>query len=272
MNDKIIRAKTMRLKSLFVIKNDKQKQLPLSEYKTIGEFPVVDQSTTFISAYSNQVELVYTDVPVIVFGDHTLAVKYIDFPFIVGGDGVQILKPVSNIEYLYLYYLILDAAIQIGNQGYERHLKYLKEFLVVFEPDVAVQYRIVQALASIDKQIEQARGLVVKYQTVKQSMSHDLFAYGIDIVNMKLRFNEKTTALRYKNSLVGKIPIEWECVQLKSLVKDIIDNRGKTPPTIVGYGIELIETAAIGGVELYYAQSKVTKFITQAVFDNYFRT
>ena len=45
------------------------------------------------------------DIPVIMFGDHTRNVKYIDFPFIIGADGTKFFKPILCNKY-YIYYLI----------------------------------------------------------------------------------------------------------------------------------------------------------------------
>ena len=54
-------------------------------YSIDGLYPIIDQSFNFISGYSDNNGLVYNasiNKPVIVFGDHTCIVKFIDFNFI----------------------------------------------------------------------------------------------------------------------------------------------------------------------------------------------
>ena len=63
-----------------VIRNDKTKQLKSTEYESSGVIPVIDQSEKYICGYTNKVAKQYIgSLPVIVFGDHTRHVKYIDF-------------------------------------------------------------------------------------------------------------------------------------------------------------------------------------------------
>ena len=70
--------------------------------------------------------------PVVIFGDHTRAVKFIDFEFVVGADGVKIFTPL--LSPLYTYYLILYAASQIKNKGYARHYSLLSKVLLLIPP------------------------------------------------------------------------------------------------------------------------------------------
>jgi len=64
---------------------------------TEGRIPIIDQSREFIAGYTNdQLSLINIDKPVIVFGDHTRILKYIQFPFAKGADGTQLI--VSNCE------------------------------------------------------------------------------------------------------------------------------------------------------------------------------
>ena len=64
-------------------------------------------------------------MPVIVFGDHTRIIKYINRPFFLGADGTKILKSkIPDANYKYLYYALKNA--KIPNTGYNRHFKWLK--------------------------------------------------------------------------------------------------------------------------------------------------
>lgn len=100
-------------------------------YLEIGTFPCVDQGQTFIGGFTNEKQAVYSDIlPLIVFGDHTRALKFIDFPFARGADGTQVLS--SNNERLSqeCFYLALRE-IDLSNYFYARHFKFLKEKEIV---------------------------------------------------------------------------------------------------------------------------------------------
>jgi type I restriction enzyme S subunit len=132
--------KSGRLSELLVSKNNKAKQIKSSEYFAIGQYPVIDQGSSFICGYNDDAtKLIDTDLPLTVFGDHTRHTKFIDFPFIAGADGTQLIKPIPEINDKYFFYLISWAANKIGNFGYDRHFKHLKEFLISDE----VQYRLI---------------------------------------------------------------------------------------------------------------------------------
>ena len=78
------------------------------EFLKQGPIPCVDQSREFIGGYTEDEEAV-VDIgkPVIVFGDHTRILKFVDFPFACGADGTQLI--VSNDEAMsqeYMYFTL----------------------------------------------------------------------------------------------------------------------------------------------------------------------
>ena len=82
--------------------SSRQYQVLQSDICKEGTFPVVSQSANYIEGYCNLKDKVLEHKqPVIVFGDHTRVVKYIDFDFIVGADGVKILSPMIDSKYFY---------------------------------------------------------------------------------------------------------------------------------------------------------------------------
>ncbi len=128
-------------------------QIKTSEYLDEGLYPVVDQGKEKVIAFSNQKEKLLEVEPegVIVFGDHTREVKFIDFDFIVGADGTQILKTKEkcNIEFYYQYLLTK----RIPDTGYNRHFKFLRE-MYFFSPPIEEQKAIANILSTADKEIE----------------------------------------------------------------------------------------------------------------------
>ena len=102
------------------------KKLPTSDYQEKGKHPIIDQGQKQIAGYTDIEEGLFTDVPAIIFGDHTRVIKYIDTPFFIGADGVKVIKcKEEQANYNYLYYLL--SSVRIPNTGYNRHYKWLKE-------------------------------------------------------------------------------------------------------------------------------------------------
>jgi type I restriction enzyme S subunit len=76
-------------------------------FQNEGLYPIISQEKEFINGYwDEEKDLFKVDKPVVVFGDHTQVIKYIDFDFVLGADGVKILKPKQDIDSKYFYYFL----------------------------------------------------------------------------------------------------------------------------------------------------------------------
>ena len=125
-------------------------QILQSQIKIKGKHPVISQSSNFIEGYSDEDVLSKCDTPIIIFGDHTRNVKYVDFDFIVGADGVKIIKP--YIDTKYAYYMMIYAASHIVNKGYSRHFSQISK-LSYYIPPLTEQYRIVAKIEELFAQL-----------------------------------------------------------------------------------------------------------------------
>ena len=109
-------------------KNETTIKINAKDYLSSGSIPIIDQSSDFICGYTNEISALIkaSNIPAIIFGDHTRILKFIDFDFARGADGTQILF--SNNEKMpqYLFYHSL-LKIDLSNYGYARHFKFLKE-------------------------------------------------------------------------------------------------------------------------------------------------
>jgi type I restriction enzyme S subunit len=102
------------------------KGIPAKEYKETGLFPIVSQEEEFISGYwDGEDKLVKIPRPVVIFGDHSRAVKYVDFDFVLGADGVKVLLPKTCFNAKYIYYFLKHY--NVPSLGYSRHFKLLHE-------------------------------------------------------------------------------------------------------------------------------------------------
>ncbi|MBI4743837.1 MAG: restriction endonuclease subunit S [Actinobacteria bacterium] len=101
------------------------------DYLEQGSIPSIDQSSTFIGGYTNESDALHSDpLPIIVFGDHTRIIKYVDFPFASGADGTQLLYP-SNEDLMPAYFYYAIKNIDLSDFAYARHFKFLKEQKVI---------------------------------------------------------------------------------------------------------------------------------------------
>ena len=154
--------------------------------------------------------MISTHLPVVVFGDHTRAFKFVDFPFVRGADGTQVLKPKAGIDPLFFYYAC--RAIELPSRGYNRHFKALKEQEIP-TPPLQEQRSVAQALRRIDHalsiQDEQLRtGLALK-----RAAMQTLFTRGLH-------------GEAQKETEIGPVPESWDVVELGTLGR--IGN-GSTP-------------------------------------------
>ena len=88
-------------------------KLQSSSYRPQGKFPIIDQSQELICGWTDDESAVIAEsLPLIVFGDHTCVLKFVEKPFAQGADGIKILKakPAISAEYLgCVCYFILAA-------------------------------------------------------------------------------------------------------------------------------------------------------------------
>jgi len=154
-----------------LVSQKKLKGFKKNEYKKSGQFPIVDQGQSFISGYTNESERVSNDVPLILFGDHTRIVKYIDFPFAIGADGTKLLKSVEDINTKFLYYYALN--LEIPNTGYNRHFKLLKSSTVNIPP-IHEQKKIADILSAVDDDIEKTDEIIHKSEKLKKGLTKEL--------------------------------------------------------------------------------------------------
>ena len=138
-------------KDIFIEITSKPYQILQSRIKGSGKYPVISQSANFIEGYSDENNVFQHKRPCIIFGDHTRNVKYIDFDFIVGADGVKILS--SKVNEKWAYYLIVYASAHIENKGYSRHFSQIVKFSMMLPP-LAEQQRIVSKIEKLFEQLD----------------------------------------------------------------------------------------------------------------------
>lgn len=126
------------------------KKIKSRDYLDVGILPVIDQGKQFVGGFINDTDAVCNaELPVVIFGDHTRVVKYVDKQFALGADGVKILKPSSNsLDEKYLYHFLKQARLP-KDAGYSRHFKFVKRLKIPLPP-LKEQKRIAAILDKAD--------------------------------------------------------------------------------------------------------------------------
>ena len=173
------------------------------DFKPSGRFPIVSQEEAFISGYwDNPEDVFHIDGPVVIFGDHSRHIKYVDFDFVIGADGVKILAPVEDIDTKYLYYYLKSQPIQ--SLGYSRHYKVLKEKYVPVL-SLAEQQRIVVELDLLSRVIELKNAQIRTLDELAQSIFYEMF--GDPVSNEKVWDTSKMKIVAPQKNYSGNIPL-----------------------------------------------------------------
>ena len=157
-----------------ISKVPKTPKIQSSAYNQGSKYPIISQEeNALISGFCDDESLLFhIERPVVIFGDHTRALKYIDFDFAIGADGVKVILPKAflNAKFL-LYYL---KWYNIPNLGYSRHYKLLKEVFVPI-PTTEKQLAIVAELDKINELIQLKKQQLKDYDQLAQSIFHEMF-------------------------------------------------------------------------------------------------
>ena len=116
-------------------------RLQTDEYMSNGKYPIIDQTIgVYYAGFTDNEDAVVQESTVVVFGDHSCAVKYVNFPFVRGADGTQILKSNDNrISEEYLYFTVKDVKF---NKGYARHFSILKSsFIIIPNLQISLNFK-----------------------------------------------------------------------------------------------------------------------------------
>jgi len=146
---------------------------PQSEFLETGKFAVVDQGKEMVAGYVNDdSRICRSRLPVVVFGDHTRCLKFVDFPFCMGADGIKVLRPKIDADVKYLFHFLRQLHLPDG--GYDRHFKYLKRSEVILPP-LAEQRRIAEVLDKAEALRAKRRAALAQLDSLTQSLFLDLF-------------------------------------------------------------------------------------------------
>lgn len=142
------------------------------DYNHEGKYPIIDQSSKNVIGYTDEIDGLYNDVPVIIFVDHTRRFKLVEEPFFIGADGTKVLKLRSSVyDYKFIYYYLLHK--KIPDTGYNRHFKWVKE-LEFPEIPRSIQSDIVKKLEVLNDLISSKNKLLESFDILIKSRFDEL--------------------------------------------------------------------------------------------------
>lgn len=148
------------------------KKIKQKDYLKNGKLSIIDQGQDLIGGYTNDLsKQVLCDLPVIVFGDHTCSIKYVDFPFVAGADGIKVLQARNEIILpKYLYYGTQYLVLRLTNRGYARHYQHIEKMdlpvcsLMEQERMVANIEELFSKLDNTEETLKKVKQQIIMYQ------------------------------------------------------------------------------------------------------------
>lgn len=177
--------------------------IPQSKYKPEGPYPIIDQGSSLIAGYTDDAQSVYgSPLPIILFGDHTRVLKYLDFPFATGADGTKLIFPnLESVDPRFLFYAL--KALNLEGRGYNRHYSILREREILAPCDLRFQCAIASVLLKIQAAVETQNRIVTNLKELKAATMARVFREGLN-------------KGRFRQTEIGWIPEGWDVVELGS--------------------------------------------------------
>ena len=172
-------------------------------YKISGKIPIIDQGIEFIAGYTDEPLTPVKSDQYVIFGDHSEHIKFVDFAFIQGADGLKILKPkYDNAKYIYHAFLNFYKK----ELSYKRHWAKAKETLIPIPP-LSVQSQIVQILDTFTELTAELSMRQKQYQYYRDFLlsEHELAKVGFEWKSLgevvlptnNIRWHENDLSYRY---------------------------------------------------------------------------
>lgn len=213
------------------------------DYLPVGKYPVVDQSQKLICGWTNDNESVISETPVIIFGDHTCALKYIDFPFVQGADGVKILSPKEDYNPQFVYQAFLSNPVK--PDGYKRHFSDFKEKYYFIPSSSVEQEKIASCLMELDKLIAAQDQKVNTLKEKKRGMMQQLFPKSGATTPMH-RFREFTGDWEFLNGDKLFEPISNKNHNSDLPILALTQDQGAVPRDMINYNVIVSDKSVAG--------------------------
>ena len=206
------------------------------EYLNKGRFRIIDQGKSDYVGFSNDESHLINDIPLVLFGDHTKIVKFINYPFCVGADGTKLLKS-ETVKNEYLFYLISQAVLKLPDLSYSRHFTELKSIHIAIPP-LPEQQKIAKVLFTWDKAIQETDVIIKKIKIRNKALANKLF-----LDNDKMPNQKKIMQIvdRIKNSFTPEENTLYKQIGIRSHAKGLFYKEAVTGKSLGNKSVFWIE-------------------------------
>ena len=150
----------------------------------------------------------------------------------------------SKWNLLFVYYLLDFQHKKIAfDYQTKAHPSVIKNLYYLLEISTQEQKQIAEIFSTIDRAIAQTEAIIAKQQRIKTGLMQDLLTKGID-ENGNIR-SEATH--QFKDSAIGCIPVEWDVLNLESIVDEPITYGIVQAGLYIEGGIPYIRTGDMSG-------------------------
>lgn len=140
---------------------------------------------------------------------------------------LKVNEPIYDYKFLY-YSLVYQHSKEVFDYVDKAHPSVIKKRYSLPTISLNEQKKIASILSKVDEAIENTEKLFQKYENVKIGLMQDLLTKGID-ENGNIRSEENH---QFKDSPLGRIPVEWDCDRLDNYCELIKDGTHFSPKTI----------------------------------------
>ena len=204
-----------------------------SQYFKKGKYAIIDQGQSKIAGYTNDEFILIPKGEYVLYGDHTCTVKYVNFRFAQGADGLKILKT-EQLLTKYLYYALSN--FNIKNNEYKRHWSIVKEIYIPVPP-ISVQREIVRILDS--------------FTSLEAELEAELEA------RRKQYEYYRDQLLSFKHLSGGTDEVEWKTLPQ---ISQNLDSKRKP----------IKSSRRVAGMYPYYGASGIVDYVEDYIFDGDF--
>jgi type I restriction enzyme S subunit len=190
-----------------------------------------------------------------------------DTDYIIGRGLAALIASQISQDYLHHYLVYSESGFRNNSQGstFEAiNSKELRDWAISFPEFLQEQTQIATILSTIDRAIEQTEALIAKQQRIKTGLMQDLLTKGID-ENGNIRSEETH---EFKDSPLGRIPVEWEVKSLDELTTKIGDGIHTTPAYSENTGFFFINGNNLGDGSIHITSD--TLCVNQGEFRKYY--
>lgn len=195
----------------------KGEQLNKLDLESAGDYPCINGGIS-PSGYTEKWNTKANTITISEGGNSCGFVNMLRTDFWSGGHCYSLLEIKDKVDNEFLYYalkgresLIMDLRVGSGLPNIQQ--KAIKKFEFIYPKDKTEQTAIASILTKTDQAIANTEALIAKYTRIKTGLMQDLLSKGID-ENGNIR-SEQTHV--FKDSPLGRIPKEWECVLIDDL-------------------------------------------------------